>query len=263
MLKIRLTNKELNIIMSLIAEGKSLNNIVSLTGKSKTTIYYHFKKIKGRTVKPVCICSKNEESIGEFLGVFAGDGGFYKTPNGNYKIYLTFNIKEDKYVADLIKELLLPLFDKKPMRFIRENRIILVYYSKNIYDFITQYLIWQQNTRKTHTIQLKCQKHTNSFIIGFLRGSLDSDGYFSDKKILFATSSEGLAKDILFFLDKLKIVYHHSFYVEKRKNRVGMHHINIRQNERNKFLFLINPRERKNIKKYASAETVDQKVVPC
>jgi hypothetical protein len=245
--KIRLTKKELKEITRLIKKGKSLNSIGKLTDKSKTTIYYHFRKIKGRTFYPIKVNTQNEELVGEFIGLFAGDGCADKTEICQYRTYLCFNITEEVFVKDLIENVLINLFGKKPMIFKPENKLNLCYYSKNIHKLIDTYLVWNKDSRKTHSIRLRKKNYSNKFIIGFIRGCLDSDGYLSDKKITFASSSPYLIEDIKKFLEHLNIQHSYHIYKEKRTNRVDMHHINIRKKDRNRFLNLIKPRETKNI----------------
>lgn len=243
----RLTTAELEEITCLILNGISLNNIVKITGKNKTTIYYHFRNINGRTLDPIVVDECSAELVGEFIGLFAGDGCFYKELNGNYKISLYFNIKEEKYVSEL-REILFDLFGKYPVQTRENNKFILKYYSKNIYLLIRKYLDWDKIGRKTHSVHLREGSYSQEFKIGFLRGSLDSDGYFSDKAIMFASSSKKLIKNICSFLEDLDIPYHYHEYVEKRANRVNMHHVNIRKSDREHFIELIKPREYKNIK---------------
>jgi hypothetical protein len=249
----RLHPEELEEIECMIINDVSLNDLVKITGKNKTTIYYYFRNIIGKTFHPIIVDESNEELIGEFIGLFAGDGCFYKEANGNYKIGLFFNKTEIRYVEEL-KIILQKIFRKSPRLDKRDNRLILVYYSKNIYLLIKKYLDWNTTGRKTHSVHLKEDKYSQEFKIGFLRGSLDSDGYFSDKTIMFASSSKRLIENIKSFLTDLNIPYHYNEYVEKRSNRVNMHHVNIRRPDRERLIRLINPREYKNLKgPYASA----------
>lgn len=243
----RLTNAEIGKITQLIKEGNSLKQIATAVNKSKTTVYYHFRKIKGRTVKPAVLSSKNEELIGEFIGLFAGDGCVYTANNYDYRTYLCFNITEKEYVQDLIENVLIVLFNKKPWVFTRENRLTLCYCAKNIHKLLGKYLIWDKTARKTYSVQLKNQQHSRKFIIGFIRGNLDSDGYLSEKKISFASVSPGLIRNIAFFLDNFKIVHSVRKYKEKRPNRKDIYHINILKRDFNRFLDLIKPRNIKGL----------------
>jgi len=244
MIKKRLNQNEIEYIKSLIKSGSSLSKISKLTNRSKTTLYHHFRKIKGRTINPIQVNHNNKEIIGEFIGLFAGDGCFYKTKDYHYRVYLYFNVTEINYVKDLIKNVLLSIFDKRPMIFKPENRINLCYYSKNIYRLIKDYLEWNKNTRKTYSVRLKHRNHPKEFFIGFIRGSLDSDGYFSQNKINFSTVSPGLMEDISYSLDKLKIKHSVKLYKEKRKNRKDIYYINISKREHNKFINLVQPRNK-------------------
>lgn len=234
-----------NQIINLINEGYSINKISRLLNVNKSTIYYHYKKIKGKLKKEVTI-KKDDSLIGEFMGLFAGDGCFYKTKQYQYRIYLFFNITGKEYVKNLIN-ILFNLFNKKPYVFKRKNVLIILYTSKDIYNLIKEFLIWDKNKRKAHTISLINKNYSKKFKISFLRGCVDSDGYISNKKINFATSSPSLAKNIRNFLNDLNINFCYSIYKEKRPNRVDMHHIDIRKSERNRFFNIIDPRNLKNI----------------
>lgn len=242
----RLTTKEIQQINELIKRDNSLNKISKIMNKSKTTIYYHFRRIKGTTMKPLKLNYENDELWGEFLGLVAGDGCLNKTKQYNYRVYLFFNKTEKEYVKELEK-LLYKLFGKGPSIFDRGDIFILWYSSKKLYNLIKDYLLWDDVGRKSHSVHLKNKGYSKQFKMGFLRGLIDSDGYLSHKKITFATSSSSLAKDTKRFLEDLEINYYYAIYKDKRENRMDMHHINIRMKERERFLNLINPREKKNI----------------
>jgi hypothetical protein len=245
MIKKRLNKGEIEHIKKLIKSGSSLNNISHLMGKSKTTIYYYFRKIRGRTIKPLCI-NYNDGLIGEFIGLFAGDGCVYKTKDCNYRTYLCFNLREKEFVNELINNVLINIFNKKPLIFIQGNRLNLCYISKQIHLLVYQYLEWDKKSRKTYSVRLKNKNHSRDFIIGFIRGSLDSDGHFSRNKISFATVSPGLKNNLSYFLNCLNIRHSVNLYQEKRENRKDIYHINVLKRDYNIFVNLIKPR---NIKK--------------
>tara|TARA_Y100000310_G_scaffold126368_1_gene125234 strand:- start:154 stop:897 length:744 start_codon:yes stop_codon:yes gene_type:complete len=234
-------------IIQLIKQDKSINYISKKLELGKSTIYYHYKKIKGKKFKEVNI-NGTDDMIGEFIGLFAGDGCFYKAKNYLYRSYLIFNIKEKEFVLET-KEILTKLFDKPPSLYRSLNTLILLYRSKVIHDFIKSYLDWSPIKRKAHTIHLISQDHSKAFKIGFLRGNVDSDGHISHKVINFASSSPCLINDIRKFLTELDIEHGYYMYVEKRKNRVNMHHVRIKWYHRDKFMSIIKPRELKNLKK--------------
>ena len=78
--------------------------------------------------------------------------------------------------------MLIKLFGKKPRAYRDDNRLNLCYYSKAIKELIDVYLTWDKDYRKTYSVMLKENNHSREFAIGFLRGSLDSDGHLSYKK---------------------------------------------------------------------------------
>lgn len=239
----RLSAEDKNEIEALVKNNHSLNNIAIILGKSKTTIYYHYVKIKGKTVEKLKIISGNEELIGEFIGLFAGDGCLDKTPDYKYRIYLFFNIKEKKVVEKILKNNLLKIFSKKPMIFYSKNKIIICFYSKAMNNLIKHYLTWDYNFRKSHTVQLSTLDHPVKFMIGFLRGSIDSDGHISKNKIVFSSVSTYLIKDIAYFLENIDIKYSIYTYREKRENRKDMHHVYIKKSDFQKFKKIVKPRK--------------------
>jgi hypothetical protein len=238
----RINKQELERIKELIKEGKSIKQICRDINRCRTTVWKYFRKIKGRTMIPIVVNEENDELIGEFMGLFAGDGCVYTTNNYCYRTYLCFNTNEEEFVNDLIEKVLLILFKKKPWIFIREHRLTLCYCSKNIHKFIEKYLEWNKEDRKTYSIKLRNQEFSTDFMIGFIRGSLDSDGYLSEKAINFASVSPGLIDNISEFLDNFNFTYSIKKYKEKRPNRKDMCHINIWKKDFNRFLELIKPR---------------------
>ena len=136
MLKQRLTKQEIENLTNYIQRGISLNKLVKKIGKNKTTLYYHFRKIKGKKYFPLMLHSKNQELLGEFIGLFAGDGSLYKSTDYKHKLSLHFNITEKKFVEDLIEKVLCPLFHKKPIISRDGNRLNIYYYSKFLFNLV-------------------------------------------------------------------------------------------------------------------------------
>lgn len=241
----RLNSEENDKIRKLISEGDSLSSISKVLAKPKTTIYHHFLKLKGKTTFPTTIISNNQELIGEFIGSFAGDGYACKFNDYKYRVYIAFNITEEDYVHDFTKNVLLQIFSKKPMLFRRKSCILLCYYSKNIHSLLHKYLTWDLNGKKTYSVALRNRNYSRSFLVGFLRGSVDSDGYISRNKVSFATVSPGLKESITYALDKLHIKHSVHLYKEKRPNRKDIYHIFVSWKDHQKFLYLIDPRNKK------------------
>jgi hypothetical protein len=238
----RLTLNEIKRIEAGVRKGYSLRVISGLIRKSKSTVYYHFRRIKGKCIKPVKVQDTNPELIGEFIGLFAGDGCVYKTYNYAYRTYIYLNKNEETYAKELVDKVLIKIFGRKPTVFYQKNRIDLCYYSKSIHDLIRNYLVWGHNDRKTYSVRLRSRKLGRRFVVGFLRGCLDSDGYLSEKKISYATVSPGLMRDISAYLNILKIEHSVDLYIEKRLNRRDIYHIDIRKKEFERFMIIIKPR---------------------
>ena len=193
----------------------------------------------------------NSEKIGEFMGLFAGDGYIFKSKHYSYRTYLFVNKKtEEKFAENLANNLLLPLFGKRPTFLNWNSCIALSYYSKSIHKFIEEFLKWDKSKKKTYSVQLKHINHSKEFKIGFIRGSLDSDGHFSNKKVNLASVSYGLIKNISIFLNDLNINNSIRPYSDRRGNRATIYHIDLARTEHQKFIDLIKPR---NVNRYARA----------
>ena len=224
---------------------------------NKSTIYKYYREVKGKTMRRINM-PKEESFIGEFIGLFAGDGNFYyDKKTGHYRIRFFFNIKEKKFVDELSR-IFSENLSKKPSINRTKNVLVMRYYSKELSEFIRAYLGWGVSRNKnganlkSRTVFLKNRLHNRDFKIGFLRGFLDSDGYLSEKKILFGSASEKIIKQVENFLIDLGIrAYKLSKY--EREGRVGIWHLYIHKKERQRLLNLIKPRNTILIKKYAPA----------
>ena len=178
--------------------------------------------------------------------------------NGTYSTRLFFNNFENEYVKK-IEELFREKLEKKPRINRVKNVLVVRYYSKKLFKFIEDYSGWEisRNKRgynkKSRTVFLKNKKFSKEFKKGFLRGFIDSDGYFSDEKIIFSSASRKImeqTKQFLLDLNFEKISL--NFYKEKRINRVGMWHLYLYKSERENFIENIRPRNKTSIK-YAPA----------
>lgn len=239
----RLTNEEKEIISDMTARGCSLRQISKAIKRSKTTIYYHFFKIRNTTCKSIQVNRTSDELVGEFVGLFAGDGSMMVTQNYHYRVGLFFNNKSERgFVFDLINAVLIPLFGTAPSIRTQESRLNLFYYSKNIQTFIKEYLSWDESNRKTYSVHLKSREQSKDFMRGFLRGSIDSDGSVAQKRARFASVSRELIEDISYFLSALDIQHSIYTYHEKRSNRRDMHHIEVSRKDYDYFMRLIKPR---------------------
>ena len=241
----RLSSQETERISALVNEGKSLKKIAKILGKGKTTVYYHFRKIKGTTMKPVVLNLQNDEHVGEFIGLFAGDGTAQVDKNNIYRVIFCLHRKELAFVQELTEQVLFPMFGKRPGIRIRGNRLFASYSSKEIFKVVHQYLDWDRTRFRTYSVHLKSVTHSLQFMRGFLRGCLDSDGYVAPTKIVFASVSYPLISNMVLFLNHLGIRHSVYSYKEHRGNRVTMYHIYVRKASQMALLREINPRNKK------------------
>lgn len=228
-----------NLLIELINKGLSINVINKETGMAKSTIYYHYKKIRGRKYVVPKFEVKGSENEGEIAGLFAADGGC--CIKDDYRTTFFLGSDEEEYAhafADLLEE----YFHKKPYWYNRKksNVIYLTYHSKSICSFFRQYLDWK--CPKTHSITLKTQNRSADFIKGFLRGYLDGDGYTSASGVIYVSVSQQMMSQIFELLEKLGFSPKMTVYHGKYK---PCYYVKISKDKAAGFLELIRPRNKK------------------
>lgn len=237
-------------VIDLINKGESINKIRKITGRAKSTIYYHYKKIKGKKYKEIKFNFKNNEELGEFLGIFSGDGSFNLGKNYHYKIKIHIGYYEKPY-ANYLKKKFIEWFDKKPQEYYtnyngKKSKIELVYDSKQLYLFLRRYLSW--TGKKAYTIKLKkLNIKDKEFNLGFVRGLIDTDGnYYAPKRRLsYATTSRELINQV-FRIFKHNIKIDPKFYLYKKSKRSDLYTLSVHGVEAKKSIELVKP---KNINK--------------
>lgn len=236
----RLTKLQLNQMQNLIRQGKSLNQISKKLNIGKTTIYYHMRQLVGRKIKQITIDRSSEEKIGEFVGLFAGDGSyFFEKRKYLHQIRIHLN-KNEKEIIKHYKKIIEDIFHKSPNLYYTKSLVILEIKSKVVIDFLKCYLEWRK--KKTFTVELKDYKKLSvHFIKGFLRGLIDSDGYVRQnrREIYFGTTSFGLNKN---FTDSLKLMnFNFKCYTQVRQNRHIFYKTRLSNQEVIKFIQTIQP----------------------
>ena len=237
----RLTKIEKEKILGLIDDGASINRISRLTKKAKSTIYYHYKKLKGKKFKvPEFDFSDNE--LGEFMGIFAGDGGFFFEPKRyKYVIKIHTGFIDKRYNEKLIV-LFSSIFNKKPHNYVRSNCHVyeLTYQSRDIYNLIKAYLDWEGT--KTYSIRLKTTNNSKLFNIGFLRGLFDTDGsyYLPKLRLSYGTVSKELSLQVFQMIKSLG--FKPNYNISNPKNRARFYSVILHGEDTNEFINLIKPR---------------------
>ncbi len=237
----RLNPKIKNKIISLVLKGKSLNYINNLTSVGKTTIYYYMRKLKGRKITLVKIDKRDNERIGEFMGLFAGDGNFYfDKKTYRWRLRITFNEK-DSNLVEYYRNSITKLTSKKPHTYSASSVKILALDSKVLTLFILKYLTWFDKKTKNVTLRNKVLLKDEMFRRGFLRGLVDSDGYVRKgrKEIYYGSISYNLFKDFLRGLDLFDFKY--KTYVQKREGCSDYYNVRFSGEEVDKFVKIIKP----------------------
>lgn len=198
-----------NQVTMLFRQGNSLTRIAKLLGKSKGGVYPYYLKLKGKTYRipiPVTTYSVNE---GEIVGIFAGDGWFtYYKPKGEYKGYIAFG-KQNIHYANYVTQLYSRFF-RRNLQLITDNdkTLKLRMTSKITYDYFCKFLAFDRST-KALTLQLKQINLPRKFLIGFLKGLIDTDGSITYRntypRIRFNTASFVLANQLQIITSRLGV----------------------------------------------------------
>jgi len=201
-----LERKEKIKIIDMIKREKSLNEISKSTGRSKTTIYYHMRKIRGKQSFDKLEIPRNPSIQGEFLGMFAGDGYFFFDPKTyHYTFLITLSKKFDDEYSEYIIEMFRKYFKKKVRKYYHENRIRLMFESKKLFEFVKLHL---EIKNKTYNVRLKrnLDEYTLEFLSAFVRGVMDTDGYVrSRNSVGLGMASKGIIYQISEILQRLGI----------------------------------------------------------
>jgi predicted transcriptional regulator len=96
----RLTRDEINKIIELIRKGVSLNRVANKLSRSKSTIYYYYKKLNKRRKLKVDFQNLTDKELGYLVGLFAGDGNLdFRKSNYSYRVVFNFNLKSERKIT--------------------------------------------------------------------------------------------------------------------------------------------------------------------
>lgn len=232
-------------VLEMIQEGQSLNKISKETGLNKSTVYYHYKKIKGKKIKEIAFSFKNQDELGEFLGVFSGDGNLTINKRGSYDLRISIGAYESGY-ADYLYQKMGKWFGKFPQKITQDYKgnpsvIILRYRSKKIYNLLQENLTWEG--KKTYSIQLKqLDLYNTKFNRGFLRGLIDTDGsyYRKRKRLTFSSTSYLLARQAYLIITS-NIGIRPAFYTYKKEGRATLYTIELYKAKAEKVIKCVKP----------------------
>jgi hypothetical protein len=238
----RLSNEQLTQI-KVLAKDKSLNKIACVLSLPKSTVQYWYKNYSNYVhPQEIIIDFGNKEGIGEFIGIFAGDGNYTKDSYYKHQIRIYINANDVRYV-NYLRGLFSKLFGKKPWIYtdVTNNVTVVRFVSKELIGFIYRYLLWEHT--KTKTVRLVGGfEEDKRFSTGFLRGLIDTDGYIDVRSRVakFATISNSLADNIETALALLGIRFRRYCCIDKRPNRNPIFRITITK-DFDKFINVIKP----------------------
>lgn len=200
-------------LISQILKGKSINFISRSLGLGKSTIYYHYKKTRGKKYLPPRFTKGTTEREGEIVGIFTGDGSQYFEPKKHsYEVNVHFGGHKSAY-ALYVKQLFENYFHKKfRLRKEKSGVFRLRTQSKAIFHYFFDYLAY--NPRIKHcTVFLRSLALSAEFKKGFLRGLVDTDGSVLFNKltrrcflVVYYTTSQMLATQIHYLLNEFGIL---------------------------------------------------------
>ena len=229
-----------------INNGKSINKISSTLNIPKSTIYYYYKKIKGKRYQEPQYDIEFSEKEGEIVGIFAGDGSQnYNKINCGYQTNIHFG-NNVPYVT-YVKKLYETYFNKKWASWQENTKDGFIKYrlrvvDKKIFNYFEQYLNYEKS-HKHDTVQLKPLSFPQGFKKGFLRGFLDTDGTISLSdnriRIVYYTTSEILAQQIKKMCEEFKIFV--SIQKRTRKQYKTLFNVYVLASSIDRFLNLIQP----------------------
>lgn len=131
------------------------------------------------------------EDLAEFVGILIGDGSLSKL---NYEITISLNSLYEMPYAIYIKSLINKLFRISPRIYIQKGTIRIRINSKALFNFLLQIGVpWGKKKKEIP----KWIGKRKEYIIGFVRGLIDTDGsiFLSSDKCVLNFSSKELANE--------------------------------------------------------------------
>lgn len=209
--------KQRKNIIALIKKDISIPKICKQLNVAKSTVYYHFKKIKGRKY-PLAKIPNSQKAIGEFLGAFSGDGSFlFEKKTWHYTIRFHLHRYDDKQYAEYLRNLINVHFGKKPnFLYVDPNALVLKLHSKIIYEMIDEYLVLNPSKSLNVSLKKPIENLSNNFLSYFVRGVMDTDGSVDKNgRIVLGLIAKDLIDQISIILKKFEI--EHKVSVRKTK----------------------------------------------
>lgn len=190
----RLLETQLELIRTLASRGLSLNQIANCTGVKKSTVGYHLRR-NSPIDKRIVTREPSPEEVGELVGAFAGDGNYHLDSGYRHATSFFISDGEPDYASWLISELKVRM-GLSPWIFKKPGCVMIRVISKDFALLIRRYLSWERPKSSTVSLAGQVQDYSDAFLVGFMRGLLDTDGYTNLKvrRVVFTSVSPILVK---------------------------------------------------------------------
>lgn len=198
------------------------------------------RKLKGKKHQPIRIKLNDEKLIGEIIGLFAGDGYYANNKKRwDYRIKIYFNAKETLLI-EYYKKSIFRLTGKIPGVLNGGSVKIMQLCSKEFCNFVLSYISFQGNKTKTIQLRDKSLRKNKEFMLGFLKGLTDADGYVRKdrKEIYYGSISKSLFNDFLEGLNLFGLEY--KVYLQKSQYS-DFYKVRLKGKEVDKFIKIIRP----------------------
>lgn len=229
-----------------IRNGVSINKISKELHLGKSTIYYYYKKIKGKKFVEPEFKLGNSRLEGEINGIFAGDGSqYYDKKRGHYEVNVHFGVKNYCY-AIYVKRLFENYFHKTfRLNWDSDTQIRIRTQSRKIFNYFQNYLSYDCHIKHC-TVKLK-DHCSSAFKTGFLKGMFDTDGCLkvvakeNRTRIFYSTTSEQLAFQIGDILNELSMKNKVYTIDRSRRGEKTIFLVNVWKESTNRFIKTIKP----------------------
>ena len=227
----RLSKDQIKLLKTLSNKGLSLRKIQKRTKIPLSTIQYRLNKNKGLKREKQIKIPSSDFIKGELVGSFAGDGNYYYDKTGRcskHRIRYSLSYQKDReyanHLVSILKSMGLNVHNYIKMYKGNPSELELRVHSINFIKFIKEYIVWEG--RKSYSVQLKENiKCNKNFLLGFVRGVMDTDGYVESHGIACEVTSKNLISNLKDILSSIKI--NPKITIRKRKGKKNLHRIRI------------------------------------
>lgn len=220
------------------------NKLNQLNVKTSKKRYYNSEYAK------VTIPNKSSFELGEFVGAFSGDGNYcFNEKTGHHRIRIYLHKNDDIDYAYILKSLIKKLFNKTACTYSKENCLIISMSSRKIYDVLKLILFFGNYKTLNVSLNGEVNDYDCSFLRGFVRGLMDTDGYVSTNgNICIGLISELAINQLSEIFVKENLIFTRSKRKVRGKMKYPLHMLSISRKSTKKYLEIIgfsNPRKRK------------------